>query len=112
MISWSNDLQIESNEGRMTLRVQKTIINGFKVFLMSEIMVFFSLIWSFVHLGLGPNIWLLSKFPPYGIVSIYPFGIPLINCLILLGSSLPLQSILIFIKATLVATKALVIEMI
>ena len=110
MISWSNDLQIESNEGRMTLRVQKTIINGFKVFLMSEIMVFFELILSFVHIV--SNIWLLSKFPPYGIVSIYPFGIPLINCLILLGSSLPLQVILLLCNKSCWTYKSRIIEMI
>ena len=33
-----------------------------------------------------------------GIVSIFPFGIPLANVLILLSSSLPVQTTLIFIK--------------
>ena len=64
LFSWFNDLQIESNEGRMTLRVQKTITNGFKIFLITELMIFFSLIWSFLHLALVPNIWLLMNFPP------------------------------------------------
>ena len=58
LVSWFNDLQIESNEGRMTLRVQKTITNGFKIFLISELMIFFSLIWAFIHLSLVPTIWL------------------------------------------------------
>ena len=98
MIAWSNDLQIESNEGRMTLRVQKTITNGFKIFLISELMIFFSLIWTFLHLSLVPNIWLWMNFPPYGIVSIFPFGIPLANVLILLSSSLPLQAVLLWMK--------------
>jgi len=64
LIGWSNDLQIESNEGRMTLRVQKTITNGFKIFLISEVMIFLSLIWAFIHLGLVPSIWLCGSFPP------------------------------------------------
>ena len=64
LFSWFNDLQIESNEGRITLRVQKTITNGFKIFLISEVMIFFSLIWSFIHLGLVPNIFILMNFPP------------------------------------------------
>ena len=64
LVSWFNDLQIESNEGRITLRVQKTITNGFKIFLISEVMIFFSLIWSFIHLGLVPNIFILMNFPP------------------------------------------------
>jgi len=61
-------------------------------------MIFFSLIWSFIHLNLVPNIWINMNFPPYGIVFILPFGIPLTNILILLNSSLPLQAILIIIK--------------
>jgi hypothetical protein len=64
LVSWFNDLQIESNEGRITLRVQKTITNGFKISLISEVMIFFSLIWSFIHLGLVPNIFILMNFPP------------------------------------------------
>jgi len=64
LIAWSNDLQIESNEGRMTLRVQKTITNGFKIFLISEVMIFFSLIWAFIHLGLVTTIWLFMNWAP------------------------------------------------
>ena len=104
LIGWSNDLQIESNEGRMTLRVQKTITNGFKIFLISELMIFFSLIWTFLHLSLVPTIWLWMNFPPYGIVSIFPFGIPLANVLILLSSSLPLQAVLLWMKRGLKST--------
>ena len=36
--------------------------------------------------------------PPYGIVIIFPFGIPLANVLILLSSSLPLQAVLLWMK--------------
>ena len=95
---WLNDLQIESNEGRITLRVQKIIINGFKLFLISEIMIFISLIYVFIHLSLVSTIWLFMNFPPYGIINIYPFGIPLANVLILFCSTLPLQALLLLIK--------------
>ena len=83
--SWINDLQKESNEGGMTIRVQKNIITGFKIFLFSEIMVFFSCFWVFIHFGLVPNIFVWMNFPPKGIVAIFPFGIPLANVLILLS---------------------------
>ena len=79
----------------MTLRVQKTITNGFKIFLISELMIFFSLIWTFLHLSLVPHIWNIWN---YGITSIFPFGIPLANVLILLSSSLPLQAVLLWMK--------------
>jgi cytochrome c oxidase subunit 3 len=96
--SWINDLQKESNEGGMTIRVHKSIITGFRIFLFSEIMVFFSCFWAFIHFGLVPNIWVLMNFPPKGIVAIFPFGIPLANVLILLYSSLPLQAAQIWIR--------------
>ena len=96
--SWINDLQKESNEGGMTIRVQKNIITGFKIFLFSEIMVFFSCFWVFIHFGLVPHIFVWMNFPPKGIVAIFPFGIPLANVLILLYSSLPLQAAQIWIK--------------
>ena len=82
----------------MTIRVQKNIITGFKIFLFSEIMVFFSCFWVFIHFGLVPNIFVWMNFPPKGIVAIFPFGIPLANVLILLYSSLPLQAAQIWIK--------------
>lgn len=95
---WFNDLQIESNEGRITVRVEKTISNGFKIFLISEIMIFTSLIWGFIHLGLNINIWSLMIFPSRGLVTIFPYGIPLGNSLTLIKSSLPLQASLLWIK--------------
>ena len=95
---WLNDIEIESNEGRITLRVQKTIINGFKIFLISEIIIFISFIYVFIHFTFIFNIWLFMNFPPYGIIYVYPFGIPLANVLILFSSSLPLQALQLWIK--------------
>jgi heme/copper-type cytochrome/quinol oxidase subunit 3 len=61
-------------------------------------MIFVSLIYVFIHLSLVCTIWLWMNFPPYGIIIIYPFGIPLANVLILFSSSLPLQALLLWIK--------------
>jgi len=82
----------------MTVIVEKTISNGFKTFLISEVSLFLSLIWAFVHLALILNIWVLMIFPSRGIVTIFPYGIPLGNVLTLVKSSLPLQASLIWIK--------------
>ena len=96
--SWLNDLQKESNEGGFTIRVTKNIITGFKVFLFSEIMIFFSCFWAFIHFLLLTNTLVLMNFPPKGIVALRAIGIPLANVCILVYSSLPLQAALLWIK--------------
>jgi len=83
----------------MTLRVEKTNCNGFKIFLISETMIFLSLIVSFICSVIAYiNIWVIMIFPNRGIVTIFPTGLPLGNVLILIKSSLPLQASLIWIK--------------
>jgi heme/copper-type cytochrome/quinol oxidase subunit 3 len=97
--SWINDLQKESNEGSLTIRVQKNMITGYKIFLFSEILVFFSCFWAFLNFGIVQAYsFVLMNFPPKGIVGLLPLGIPLANVLILLYSSLPLQAAQIWIK--------------
>ena len=96
--SWLNDLQKESNEGGFTIRVTKNIITGFKVFLFSEIMIFFSCFRAFIHFLLLTNTLVLMNFPPKGVVALRAIGIPLANVCILVYSSLPLQAALLWIK--------------
>ena len=98
LTSWSSDLLLESNEGRMTIRVQNNIITAFKIFLISESMIFFSCFSGCTDIGLLPNIFLINNFPPNGALPIFPFGIPSSNLFLLLYSSLPLQGGQIWIK--------------
>jgi heme/copper-type cytochrome/quinol oxidase subunit 3 len=61
-------------------------------------MVFVSCFWANIHFGLIiDNIWII-RFPPKGLVAIFPYAIPLANVLILLYSSLPLQAAQIWIN--------------
>ena len=76
----------------------KNIITGFKVFLFSEIMIFFSCFWAFIHFLLLTNTLVLMNFPPKGVVALRAIGIPLANVCILVYSSLPLQAAQIWIK--------------
>ena len=69
---WFTDLTLESTEGRVTIRVQNDIITGFKIFLISECMMFFCCFWGFIHMGLLPNIFILNNLPPNGILPIWP----------------------------------------
>ena len=96
--SWCSDLLVESNEGRMGYRVQNNIITAFKIFLISESMIFFSLFGGCIDIGLLPNIFVINNFPANGSLPIWPFGIPSSNLFLLLYSSLPLQGGQIWIK--------------
>ena len=82
----------------MTIRVQNNIITSFKIFLISESMIFFSCFSGCSDIGLLPNIFLNNNFPPNGTLPIFPFGIPSSNLFLLLYSSLPLQGGQIWIK--------------
>ena len=82
----------------MGYRVQNNIITGFKIFLISESMIFFSCFWGCLNICLLPNSFLINNFPANGSLPMWPFGIPSSNLFLLLYSSLPLQGGQIWIK--------------
>ncbi len=87
MTLWFRDVVVESVYiGAHTLQVQKGLMIGFILFIISEVMVFFSVFWTFFHSALSPTIELGSSWPPLGFESIDPFGVPLINTILLLSS--------------------------
>lgn len=83
---WLYDIVIESNYvGLHSNIVSRTLIIGFLMFVLTELMLFFSLFWAYFHSALNPYnlIW-----PPIGIDLINPWALPLLNTILLLYSGI------------------------
>jgi cytochrome c oxidase subunit 3 len=65
-ILWWRDLIREGIGGFHTLAVQRGLRIGFYLFLLSEIMLFASMFWAFLHSSLSPSVE-LAMWPPVGI---------------------------------------------
>jgi cytochrome c oxidase subunit 3 len=57
--------------GCYTNAVQKNFRLGFVLFIVSEIMFFFSFFWAYFHNALSPSIWDGATRPPQGIVHFF-----------------------------------------
>jgi len=58
---------------------------GFILFIVSEVMFFFSFFWAYFHSSLSPNIEIGSQWPPYGL-NVISLKLPIVNTIILLSS--------------------------
>jgi heme/copper-type cytochrome/quinol oxidase subunit 3 len=71
MYVWFRDISRESLLGYHTFNVQWNIRSGFLLFIISEIMLFFSFFWAYFHSSIDPSIWLGDIWPPEGIVHFF-----------------------------------------
>nr|QWV61131.1 cytochrome c oxidase subunit III [Tetranychus evansi] len=64
------------------------LINGFMLFIISELMIFISLFWSYIHNAYSPNMFMGNFWPPKGLIPANPTSMIIFGTSILLSSSL------------------------
>nr|YP_009918711.1 Cox3 [Metschnikowia cubensis]QMJ95782.1 Cox3 [Metschnikowia cubensis]QMJ95798.1 Cox3 [Metschnikowia cubensis] len=84
---WFKDVMAESTYlGEHTKAVKTGLTQGFYLFVVSEILIFASLFWAYLHSSLNPTIEMGMAWPPAGIQAMSPSELPLLNTIILLAS--------------------------
>lgn len=87
MANWWQDVIAEAAyKGDHTKKVISGILQGFSLFILSEVMVFLSVFWAYAHSSLSPAIEIGGTWPPLGVTALNAFALPFINTLILLSS--------------------------
>lgn len=88
---WWRDVIRESTfQGYHTTAVQRGLKIGMILFITSEVMFFFGFFWGFFHASFSPTIEIGAVWPPEGITAVNAHGIPFLNTVILILSSLSL----------------------
>jgi cytochrome c oxidase subunit 3 len=83
---WWRDLIREGTYLRYHTRaVLSGLRLGFILFIVSEVMFFFSFFWAYFHSSLSPNIEIGSQWPPYAL-TVIGLTLPIVNTVILLSS--------------------------
>nr|BBN80006.1 cytochrome c oxidase subunit 3 [Grandidierella fasciata] len=86
-VQWWRDVTREGTfQGLHTVKVVEGLQLGMILFILSEVLFFFSFFWAFFHSSLNPTLEIGGQWPPTAIVPFNPFQIPLLNTLILLSS--------------------------
>nr|YP_003541099.1 cytochrome c oxidase subunit III [Crassostrea iredalei]ACO40216.1 cytochrome c oxidase subunit 3 [Crassostrea iredalei] len=87
--SWVRDIIAEATyQGFHTEKVQSGLTLGFILFLISELMLFFSFFWAFFHSALSSSVEVGCCWPPVGLECLDWSKVPLHNTALLVASSM------------------------
>lgn len=73
-------------QGSHTKKTAKGLRIGVVLFILSEVCFFFAFFWRFFHRSLAPSIEIGNSWPPLGVNPLSPWGVPLLNTVVLLSS--------------------------
>nr|AIZ58129.1 cytochrome c oxidase subunit III [Didemnum vexillum] len=87
LFNWWRDVVRESTYmGFHTPMVKKNIYYGMILFIVSELFFFLGFFWTFMHSSLTLSVELNGVWPPVGINTFNPMGVPFLNTIVLLSS--------------------------
>lgn len=69
-VAWWRECNKEANMGYHTDMVRRGLQMGMWMFIASEAALFFAFLWSCVHVGMAPNVWLQLRWPPVGVEAV------------------------------------------
>jgi heme/copper-type cytochrome/quinol oxidase subunit 3 len=87
LIVWGVSVVYDSlYDQQHTYEVKRGLVMGMLLFIISEVMFFFSFFWSYFYISLSPTIAIGCVWPPYGLTVYSYMGLPLLNTVLLLLS--------------------------
>jgi len=84
ILIWIHNLVTESLMGYQTATLQSSLIFAYLLFILREVIFFFSFFWSYFDSALLPSIEIGLQWPPVGITTLNIYSLPLLNTILLL----------------------------